>query len=92
MGDRLLLVMPHTARSGALTTMKRIAGKLAALDFDISGKLIKVTLSIGIADNSGEESIFYDSILKRAESGIKKVLTRGGNGTEVYNPEEDVKE
>lgn len=87
MGERLLLIMPHTDRSGASITANRLRKKLADLDFDISGKLIKVTFSIGLADNADEESIFYDSILKRAESAMKAVLHRGGDGIEVHQAE-----
>lgn len=86
--DRFLLLMPHTDTSGALTTIKRIQSKLASLDIELSGKLIQVTLSIGIADNSEEESIFYDSILKRSEGALKNVIDRGGDGFEIYTSEE----
>ena len=86
MGDRFLLIMPHTDRLGAVITLNRIREKLSSLDFDISGKVIKVTLSVGLADNHEEDSIFNDSILKRAESSLKNVINRGGNGINVHDP------
>jgi diguanylate cyclase (GGDEF)-like protein len=88
MQDRFLLLMPHTDASGALTTVKRIQSKLSSLDIELSGKIIQVTLSIGIADNGEEESIFYDSILKRSETSLKKVIDRGGDGFEIFTSEE----
>ena len=86
-GEKFLLIMPHTDRNGALVTSNRICKKLTSFEFNISGKLIQISLSIGIADNSDEESIFYDSVLKRAETALKKVLNQGGNGVEVFHPE-----
>jgi len=86
LGERFLLIMPHTDAQGAVVTANRICKKLTNLDFDVSGKQIKVTLSIGIADNSGEESIFYDSIFKRAESALKNIISQGGDGVEVHSP------
>jgi len=85
-GERFLMIMPHTDAKGALVTSNRIREKLTSLEFDVSGKQIKVTLSIGIADNSEEESIFYDSILKRAEAAIKTMVSQGGDGVEVFRP------
>jgi diguanylate cyclase (GGDEF)-like protein len=85
-GERFLLIMPHTDAKGALITSDRIRKKLLSLDFDVSGKLIKVTLSIGIADNAEEESIFYDSIYKRSESALKHIISQGGDGVEIFNP------
>ena len=85
-GERFLLVMPHTDSQGAMTTADRVRKKLADMDFDVSGKLIKVTLSIGVADNSDEESIFYDAILKRAEAALQNVVRGGGDGLEIHTP------
>lgn len=84
-GERFLLIMPHTEKEGAVITANRIRKKLASLDFDVSGKLIKVTLSIGISDNEEEESIFYDSILKKAESVMKNIINQGGDGVEYQD-------
>jgi len=84
-GQRFLLVLPHTDSAGALITANRIREKLLSLDFDINGKLIKVSLSIGISDNSVEDTIFYDSILKNAESTLKKAVMQGGDRTEIFN-------
>lgn len=83
-GERFLLIMPHTDKKGAIITANRIREKLASLEFDISGKMIKVSLSIGLADVSEEDTIFYDAILKRAESSLNKVVNRGGDGLEIY--------
>lgn len=86
LGERFLLIMPHTDAKGALVTVNRIRKKLTSLDFDVSGKRIKVTLSIGISDNAEEESIFYDSIYKRTESALKNIISQGGDGVEIHNP------
>jgi diguanylate cyclase (GGDEF)-like protein len=87
-GERFLLVMPHTDSKGAMTTANRMRKKLADMDFDVSGKLIKVTLSIGVADNSDEESIFYDAILKHAEAALQNVVRAGGDGLDIHPPKE----
>jgi len=87
-GERFLLIMPHTDSKGAVITADRIREKLGSLDFDVSGKVIRVSLSIGLADNTGEESIFYDSILKRAETAVQKVISSGGDGTEILEVQE----
>ena len=67
---------------------RRIREKLAALDIEVNGKFIKATLSIGLAGNEDEESIFYDSLLKRTESALNRVLSRGGDGLEIFEAEE----
>ena len=87
MGDRFLLVVPHTDRKGALAIAKRFREKLAGMEFEVSGKKINITLSMGIADNSEEDSIFYDSLLRKAEASLAKVVRDGGDGVEVYAAE-----
>ena len=83
-GGRFLLVVPHTDCKGALILAKRFQDKLSLMDFEVSSRKIKVTLSIGLADNSEEDSIFYDSILRKAEASLTKVIREGGDGIEVY--------
>jgi len=87
-GERLFLILPHTDREGGNITADRIKEKLSSLDIEISGKQIKVTLSIGRTDNQDEDSIFYDSLLKRCETALNQAIQQGGDCVVLHHSEE----
>lgn len=67
MGERMVLILPHTDSEGVRVLMGRVGERLAALSFEIDERPVQVTLSAGIATYRDRNSLFYDSVLKNAE-------------------------
>ncbi len=86
MGERMVLILPHTDSEGVRVLMGRVGERLAALSFEIDERPVQVTLSAGIATYRDRNSLFYDSVLKNAEASLDQVLARGGNGVQVFTP------
>jgi diguanylate cyclase (GGDEF)-like protein len=82
--DRLILVLPHSDAGGVLQIAERLRRKIAALPFEVSDRAFSFSVSIGIASSTdGEDVIFADALLKKAEEALGRARDLGGNGTEV---------
>lgn len=90
-GDRLLVLVPHTARAGADALAKRLLEGTRRLKFESDGRNVRVTLSIGGSHNQSAkptQRLFYETLLAVAESGLDVALAAGGDRfvhTELYD-------
>ena len=78
-GDRFVLILPHTPADGMKTIMERVREQLAATSFEVDGRPVRVTLSVGGATYAGNNTLFFDSILKNAEDSLRRAVEAGGN-------------
>jgi len=79
MDDRLMAILPHTTKQGAVVSAERILETARGLDFRPEGNPIKVTLSIGISHFEQENTLFFDSLVEAAEEGLREATQRGGD-------------
>lgn len=77
--DRLLIVVPHTDLSGARSLGERLMGGVRDLKFESEGRRLRVTLSIGITRSSGNDTMFFDSLLAASEGALNQALRAGGD-------------
>ena len=84
LGERLIMILPHTDSDGASTILSRIQSKLGGVTFDIDGREISVTASMGVAVFLDRSTIFFDTLIEQAEEALNKVIHRGGNGVMIY--------
>lgn len=85
-GERLMIVLPHTDAEGLRSLARRIQDKLSQLRFEVDGRGISITASIGGATYEDQASIFFDTVLKHAETALGQVVQAGGNGFRAFLP------
>ncbi len=79
LGERFVIVLPHTDAKGAQLLAQRLHDRVAELDVRVDERPLRISASVGVATQDGDESIFFDTVLKRAESALGEVLSRGGD-------------
>ena len=86
-GDRILALYPHIDSAGANQLADRLLTGARALRFEADGRMIRITLSIGLAHNQKESSIRFETLLRVAEEGLAVADGSGGDRyveTELY--------
>ncbi len=77
--DRLMAVMPHTDSDGAHSSAHRLLDAVKKLQFEVEGRSLEVTLTVGSAISSGKESLFFDELVDAAESALNEASLAGGD-------------
>lgn len=85
MGERYVLILPHTDAEGVAILMGRVRDQLREISFDVDGRPVQVSISAGISTFQEKNTLFFDAIIKNAEEALHLAATRGGNGIEVHN-------
>jgi diguanylate cyclase (GGDEF)-like protein len=80
LGERFVVVLPHTDVRGAQILASRLHERVASLDVRVEDRPIRISASLGVAAQAGDDSIFFDTVLKRAEVALSEVVARGGDG------------
>ena len=79
LGERFVVVLPHTDAKGAHLLAQRLHDRVSELDVRVDDRPLRVSASVGVSTQDGDESIFFDTVLKQAESALGEVLSRGGD-------------
>lgn len=77
-GDEFVLLMPFTNEENAYEVVERARKALAVRRHDIAGKLIKISISSGIASLSGDKET-VETILNRADTSLYRSKNSGRN-------------
>lgn len=87
--ERLLWILPHTGASAALVAAERIRRGVEELEISSGKKLLRVSLSIGLASFAAGDTLFLDSLVYQAERALERAQDSGGNRIEehVHPPE-----
>ncbi|RKY21956.1 MAG: hypothetical protein DRQ55_02725 [Planctomycetota bacterium] len=83
LGERFVTVLPHTDATGAKLLAQRVHDRVAQLDVRVDGRPLRISASIGVATQDGDDSIFFDTVLKRAEEALSTVVSRGGDAVSL---------
>ena len=92
MGERMVLILPHTDAEGVETLMSRVKDRLREFSIDVDERPVQVSLSVGISTYKDRNTLFFDSIIKNAESALDTVAQRGGNGILIHSSNQDAPE
>ncbi len=79
LGERFVIVLPHTDAKGAQLLAQRLHDRVSGLDVRVDDRNLRISASIGVATHDGDDSIFFDAVLKRAEGALAQVVSRGGD-------------
>jgi len=77
-GEEFAIILPETNLAGALELAERICRKVAAVSLSYNDEAIKVTISLGVAQCSGEESS-YEDLITHADSALYQAKAQGRN-------------
>ena len=83
-GERMILILPHTDAKGVKILMDRVREKIRDFAFEVDERPVQVSISAGLATYRDRNTLFFDSIIKNAETALDQVVARGGNGVDVY--------
>jgi diguanylate cyclase (GGDEF)-like protein len=79
LGERFVLVLPHTDKKGAQLLAQRLHDRVSGLDVRVDDRPIRISASLGVATLDDEDTIFFDAVLKKAETALQQVTSRGGD-------------
>ena len=77
-GEEFLIVLPDTAREQASAAAERLRAAVSALMLDVGTQRVRVTVSIGVAEFSGDDHTL-DTILERADAALYEAKAQGRN-------------
>lgn len=80
-GEEFLLVLPMTSLEGAWVCAERLRAAVAAEEFHIGNQLLKITLSAGVAEFAGHESV--TGLLNRADWALYQAKAEGRNRVHI---------
>lgn len=76
-GEEFALLMSHTAATGAAAFANRLRETIAALDVDLGGEQVRVTVSIGLAELASGEG--FGELYARADAALYAAKAAGRN-------------
>ncbi len=76
-GERLLVLLPHTPRAGAVAVARRLLAGCRELEFRGEGRSLRASLSIGIAAHGDEDGLAR--LTEMAELALRAATTAGGD-------------
>jgi diguanylate cyclase (GGDEF)-like protein len=85
--DRFLAVFPHTTAETGQLLAKRLIASARKMRFDRDGRLLRISLSIGVANNKDVAASSFETVLAVADDGLAVADAGGGDRfveTELY--------
>jgi two-component system cell cycle response regulator len=78
-GEEFAVVLPETAREGAIPIAERIRGLVEAQPFVYEGHDHRLTISVGVATTGGETGLTPAELLRRADERLYQAKRDGRN-------------
>lgn len=85
--DRLLAVLPHTDEDAATLVAERIREQFGRLEVIIGGQELAMSVSLGVATCADRETLFFDTMLARAEVALEWAAEASGDKVSVFRKE-----
>jgi len=85
--DRLVALFPHTVPERGGFLAKRILAAMKKQRFERAGRVLRITLSIGVAHNRHKSAISFETLVRVADEGLIVADQGGGDRfveTELY--------
>ncbi len=77
--DHLVVLLPHSGIEGARAVAERFLVAVRSEPFPVAWTPQQLTASVGVAAFERQATIFYDSVLKSAESALAQAVAAGGD-------------
>ncbi len=90
--DRLLLLLPHTDDRQACAVGHRLRAEFGRLEVSVGGEPVALSLSLAVATCDDRDTMFFDTMLARAEVALEWAAETGGDRVVSFNAERYVAE
>jgi len=91
-GDEFVLLLPNIGMENGVRTLERIRAEMARLDYDVSPRNERVTVTLSIGITVVREGDDVQSIIRRADEALYRAKTSGRNQVQCYQDDEDSQE
>jgi diguanylate cyclase (GGDEF)-like protein len=78
-GEEFVVVLPETGHEGGVTAAERIRQQVEKHIFQYEGKTYPVTISVGLATTSGDESLTPNELIRQADEKLFQAKHQGRN-------------
>jgi two-component system, cell cycle response regulator len=78
-GEEFIVVLPETNFEGALTVAERIRVLVEEHKFQYEGKTYPVTISVGVATTTGDETMTPTELIRQSDEKLYKAKNEGRN-------------
>jgi diguanylate cyclase (GGDEF)-like protein len=75
-GEEFLALLPETGIAGGAATAEKLRSLVEASAFKVAGKPIKLSMSLGIAEDTGAD---IDAVIRRADQALLEAKRSGKN-------------
>ncbi|MCH8499773.1 MAG: diguanylate cyclase [Marinobacter sp.] len=83
-GEEFVVLLPDTPQEGAVRVAERIRKELESTDFRVGDKVLRLTLSIGVATAVPKQADITKSLFKAADSALYEAKEAGRNRVAIY--------
>ncbi|MBM4060430.1 MAG: diguanylate cyclase [Planctomycetes bacterium] len=77
--DRYLLVLPHTNLAQTRVVADRLHQLFGDLEIAVEGRVLALSLSVGISACADQQTMFFDTLVGQAEAALDYALRSGGD-------------
>ena len=77
--DRYLLVLPHTDLGQTRIVADRLRQVFSEVDVSVDGRELALSISVGLTACDDQGTLFFDSLLSQAETGLEYAQRAGGD-------------
>lgn len=91
-GEEFAVLLPHTAKAGALVAAERIREAVAERSLSVNGEELPVTVSVGLAAFPDEDIESVEHLIHEAEKAVRKAKADGRNRTCVQGKDPRIEE
>jgi diguanylate cyclase (GGDEF)-like protein len=78
-GEEFAVVLPETTRDGAVQAAERIRSLVEKHSFQYEGKAYPVTVSVGLATTTGDDTLTPSEIIRQADEKLYQAKNEGRN-------------
>lgn len=87
-GEEFCIVLPETDKAGSLAIASRVHQNIGDLTFRHEGKILPVTVSIGVSVHPPGSETDFESLVKEADTALYVAKENGRNQVQFYQPPE----
>src|ERR1051326_1838989 len=78
-GEEFVVILPQTGPEGGMVFAERLRHRIAEQEFDVPGRELRLTVSIGLATFPAAGTTTADDLLARADEALYRAKTEGRN-------------
>jgi diguanylate cyclase (GGDEF)-like protein len=78
-GEEFAVVLPETTRDGAVALSERLRNVIAGQPFTYEDKSFQVTISLGVATTTGDETMTPSALIRHADERLYQAKREGRN-------------